>query len=133
MKISIFQAMQICNNIKDLYQNKNTNKMIPWNWSDLYQITMPGFGTIIESHRIERHISTKEYIVTTFWTNLIGTGGQAAIIPTTFTVTFNNKGILPHAPNNQDLIIHGLPARLIFHTMKKEYLRDWHKAIGLRH
>ena len=132
MKISIFQAIKICRDIEKLYQNKSTNKMMSRNWGFLYGIQMPHFETIIESHRCDRHYSANEYVPTTFWTNLIGTAGNCATVPTTFTVMFNNNGVLPHAPNEKDLTIEGLPARLIYNKMKREYLKDWHATLKLQ-
>ena len=134
--MKIIQAIQICRDIEKLYQNKDTNKMTPYSWGNLYQIKMPlkksHFETIIESHRCDRHYSANEYVPTTFWTNLIGTAGNCATVPTTFTVMFNNNGVLPHAPNEKDLTIEGLPARLIYNKMKREYLKDWHATLKLQ-
>ena len=132
MKISIFQAIQICRDIEELYQNKDTNKMIPCNWGNLYRIEMPHFETIIESHRCDRHYVANKYVPTTFWTNLIGTAGNQASVPTTFTVIFNNKGVLPHAPKGKNIEIEGLPARLIYNKMKRKYLKGRQATIKLQ-
>ena len=131
--MNIFQALQICNDIKRLYKNKRTTPFVSWNYSQWYQIRVHGDGTVIESHRRDKSLSPTEFVPVTFWTNLLNTAGNHATIPLEFTVTFNNNGVLPHAPTEQNLRINGLPARLIYNRMRKEYLADWHKQIGLRH
>ena len=131
--MNIFQAIQICTDVKRLYKNKDKNTFVSWNWSDWYQIRVRDAGTIIESHRREKSLSPTEFVPCTFWTNLIGTAGYHATIPLAFTVTFNNNGLLPHAPMEADYMIEGFAARLIYNRMKKEYLKDWHATLRRIH
>ena len=131
--MNIFQAIQICNDIKYLYKHKTAKPFIPLNYNQIYQIRVRDGSTVIESQRREKYLSPTEFVPVTFWTNLFNTAGNHATIPLEFTVVFNNNGLLPHAPMEQDLRIHGLPARLIYNRMRKEFLADWHKQIGLRH
>jgi len=127
--MNIFQALKIRKDITRLYQNKGQRQFIPFNYSNFYQIRIPNDRTIIESNRREKYFSPNEFIPCTFWTNLIGTAGNFATVPLTFTVVFNNNGMLPHAPMEQGLRIHGFAARLIYNKMKKEHLADWHKTL----
>ncbi len=134
--MNIFKAIQICCDIENLYQNKELNNMIPWNYSNFYQIRIPknnGATTIIESNRTESHFSATEFVPATFWTNLFGTAGNFATIPTTFTVKFNNDGSLPHATMEPNSMIHGLAARIIYNKMRKAYLDDWHATLRIIH
>lgn len=128
--MNIFQTYQICRDIKKLYKNKSNMPFLPWNWSTIYQIRVPGHGTIIESYRREKHLAYDEFVYANFWTSLIGTAGDFKTIPLTFTVTFYNKdGLLTHAPTESGIAIQGLNARLIYNTMRQEYLKDWHKTL----
>jgi len=130
--MNIFRALQVCNDISRLYMYKDKIPFIPWNYSQFYQIRVQNVGTIIEAHRCEGHLSPTEFVPVNFWTNLFNTAGNHATVPLTFTVIFNNNGMLPHAPMQQDLRIHGLSARLIYNRMRKEHLNDWHKTIELQ-
>ena len=127
--MNIFQTYQICRDIKKLYKNKSNMPFLPWNWSTIYQIRVPGCGIIIESCRREKYLSPTEFVPDNFWTNLFNTAGNHATVPLEFTVLFNNNGLLPHAPMVRNMRIHGLPARLIYNTMRQEYLKDWHKTL----
>jgi hypothetical protein len=130
--MNIFQTIQICNDIKKLYKNKGTTPFIPFNYNQFYQIRTHDGHAIVESQRREKYLSPTEFVPVNFWTNLFNIAGNHATVPLEFTVVFNNNGLLPHAPMEQDLRIHGLPARLIYNRMRKEFLADWHKQIGLR-
>lgn len=127
--MNIFKAMQICGDIKRLYQNKGEDDFASWNYSNWYQIRTPNDGKILESHHREKSLSPSEFVPVNFWTTLIGTEGNHATIPQEFTVTFNNNGMLPHAPMEKDYVIHGIAARLIYNRIKKEHLADWHKTL----
>lgn len=131
--MNVFQAIQICNDIKRLYKNKGKTEFVSWNYSNWYQIRVRDAGTIIESHRRDKSLSATEFVPCTFWTNLIGTAGYHATIPLEFTVTFNNNGLLPHAPMEKDTKINGFAARLIYNRMRNEYLKDWHATLRRIH
>ena len=130
--MNILQALKIRSDIKQLYRNKEQKPFCSWNSSNCYQIRIPDVA-VLEAHRCEKYISSTEYVPCNWWTSLIGTAGYSATIPLTFTVTFNNNGMLPHAPKEPNYIIHGFAARLICNTMKKEYLADWHKTLKKQH
>ena len=125
--MKIIQAVQIWRDIEELYQNKGNNNITVWNRDNWYGINMPSFGTIIDAHRCPRHKKMKKTVAPTFWTKLIGTAGDSTTVPTTFTVTFNNSGVLPHAPNEKDAEIEGLPALLIYNKLKRLRQRDQQK------
>lgn len=130
--MNIFQAVRIRRDIKKLYRFKEQEPFLSWNYSNFYQIRIPDV-IVVEAHRCEKYISPDKFVPFNWWTSLIGTAGNYATIPLTFTITFNNNGMLPHAPMEPNYMIHGLAARLIYNTMKKEYLADWHKTLKKQH
>lgn len=131
--MNIFQSLQICNDIKQLYREKEQKPFLSRNYfNNEYQIRIPDV-TVISANRCEKSISTTEFVPFNWWTRLAGTAGERAIIPLTFTIIFNNNGMIPHAPVGQDYIVHGLAARLIYNRMKKEHLADWHRTLEKQH
>lgn len=122
--MNIFQTIQICNDIKKLHRTKGIERIysnLPLYRSNWYKIKVLNDGTTIESGRTKKHISSDRFVRTNLFTLLFNTAGNYAVEPVTFTVIFNNNGLLPHAPTGENYRIRGLPARVIYNKMRREF------------
>ena len=123
--MNIFQAMQICYDIKQLYsliyvKNDTVTLFEDYDYVQDYILKRKNQCIIQASHYNKRRSHT-DFVPFTKWNCCIKRAGNYKIIPENFTVCINNNGVLPHAPIDKDYTVRGLPAKIIYQKLRKEY------------
>ena len=123
--MNIFQAMQICHDTKKLHikQDAKSTNVVFFDDSDYVQnyILETNDDCIIIASRYNKRRSHTDFVPFTKWNCYTRRAGNYKMIPENFTVHINNNGVLPHAPKDTDFTVRGLPAKIIYNKLRKEY------------